>query len=338
MPSSYAAAGCPYNGCRVRYRKLGKTQLEVSDVGHGTWGMGGDAWKGGTDRESLAALRRSFELGLNFVDTALVYGKGHSERLLGHVLHQSASTVYVASKVPPLNMQWPARPGIGIEEVFPYRHIVESTEASLRNLGRETLDVQQLHVWNPEWTGSDEWRRAFEDLKKSGKVRFAGVSINSLQPDTALDLIRTGLIDTLQVVYNIFEQAPEQNLFPLCLEENVGVIIRCPLDEGALTGTITEDTQFDPDDYRARYFGGDRKTQVVRRVAALEEDLAGVDGSLAEIALRFCLSPAAVSTVIPGMRRVRNVEANCAASDIGPLDSKTLGVLRRHEWIERFRG
>ena len=205
-------------------------------------------------------------------------------------------------------------------------------------LGLETIDVQQLHVWNPEWTRSDEWRRAFEDLKKSGKVRFVGVSINSRQPDSALDLIRTGLIDTVQVVYNIFEQAPEQNLFPLCLKENIGVIARCPLDKGALTGTVTEDTQFDPEDNRATYFGGDRKTHVVRRVAALTLDLGRVDGSLAGIALRFCLSPAAVSTVIPGMRRVRHVEANCPASDIGPLDSKTLGVLRRHAWDERPRG
>lgn len=316
----------------MRYRTLGRTGLATSEVGYGTWGMGGDAWKGGSDEDALAALRRSIELGVNFLDTALAYGQGHSEKLIGRVLRGSGAAVLVASKIPPLDRHWPPQPGVGIEEVFPVRHIIESTEASLRNLGVETLDLQQLHVWNPEWLGQTEWVRTLEDLKRSGKIRFIGISVNAHQPDSVLSLIETGWIDSVQVIYNIFEQTPERNLFPLCLERNTGVIARCPLDEGSLTGAITLDTVFEPDDYRARYFGGARRAQVVKRVAALQEDLAGVPETLAEIALRFCLSHPAVSTVIPGMRRTRNVEANCRASDEGPLDPKVIDILRRHAW------
>ncbi len=320
----------------MRYRRLGRTEFEISEIGYGAWGIGGIQWLGGDDRESLAALRRAVELGLNFIDTALAYGDGHSEKLVGQVVRETGTKIFVATKVPPKNQLWPAQPGIGIDRVFPYRYIIECTETSLRNLGLEAVDLQQLHVWNPEWLHRDEWRRGFEDLKKSGKARAVGVSINDHQPDSALELIRTGLIDSVQVIYNVFDQTPEQNLFPLCQELNIGVLARCPLDEGSLTGSIREDTVFDPRDFRAEYFRGDRKRQVVERVSALQKDLAGVEGTLAEVALRFCLSHAAVATVIPGMRRVRNAEANCRVSDTGPLDPRTVGVLRHHAWNKNF--
>jgi aryl-alcohol dehydrogenase-like predicted oxidoreductase len=320
----------------MKHRPLGRTGIEVSEVGYGAWGIGGKMWLGGNDDESLAALRRAIELGLNFIDTALVYGEGHSEQLVGEVAREASSPIYIATKVPPKNRLWPARPGIGIAEVFPYEYIIQSTEESLRNLQREQIDLLQLHVWNPEWIDDDDWRRAFEDLKKSGKVRAAGVSINDHQPDSALDLIRTGLIDTVQVIYNIFDQSPEPFLFPLALQKNIGVLARVPLDEGALTGTITEDTQFEKGDFRGYYFRGDRKREVVEHVEALRRDLEGVPGSLAEIALRFCLSDTAVSTVIPGMRRVRTVEQNCAVSDAGPFDLDTLAILKRHAWERNF--
>jgi len=307
----------------------------VSEVGYGAWGIGGIQWLGGDDEESLAALRRAIDLGLNFIDTALAYGDGHSEQLVGRVVREAGRRVFVATKVPPKNDQWPALPGIGIEKVFPYRYIIRSTETSLRNLKLDTIDLQQLHVWNPEWIGSDEWRRAFEDLKRSGKVLAVGVSINDHQPDSALGLIRTGLIDTVQVIYNIFDQTPERNLFPLCVEHNIGVIARCPFDEGALTGAVREDTVFDPEDFRAWYFRDNRKREVVAHVKALERDLAGA-GSLPEVALRFCLFHAAVSTVIPGMRRVRNAEMNCSVSDSGPLDSTLLEALKHHAWNKNF--
>ena len=310
--------------------------MKVSEIGYGAWGIGGAQWLGGDDRESLAALRRALELGLNFIDTALAYGDGHSERLVGQVVRGAPQPVYVATKVPPKNRLWPARPGIGIREVFPYDYIIQCTEQSLRNLGLDHVDLQQLHVWNPEWIHEEDWRRAFEDLKRSGKVRFVGVSINDHQPDSALELIETGLIDTVQVIYNIFDQSPERRLFPLCQQRNIGVIARVPFDEGALTGQITAQSQFDPRDFRSFYFRGDRKRQVEERVAALRRDLAGVEGDLPEIALRFCLSHPAVSTVIPGMRKVRHVEANLAVSDKGPLDEQVLAILKKHAWEKNF--
>ncbi len=317
----------------MRTRVLGRTGIEVSEIGYGAWGIGGKMWLGGDDDESSRALRRAFELGLNFIDTALVYGDGHSERLVGELAPASVS---IATKVPPKNFLWPARPGIGIADVFPYEHIMRSTEQSLRNLRRDSIDLQQLHVWNSEWINDDDWRRAFEDLKKSGKARFVGVSINDHQPDSAIELIKTGLIDTVQVIYNIFDQSPEAKLFPLARELNIGVLARVPLDEGALTGTIDVTTTFPEGDFRGRYFRGDRKKEVVEHVTALQRDLDGVNGSLAQIALRFCLSNLAVSTVIPGMRTVRNVESNVAASDAGPLPLDVQAILKKHAWEKNF--
>ncbi len=318
------------------YRRFGRTGIQVSEVGYGAWGIGGVQWLGGQDDESLTALRRAIELGLNFIDTALAYGDGHSEQLVGRIVRESKTRVYVATKVPPKNQLWPARPGIGIDQVFPYDYVISSTEQSLKNLGLDVIDLQQLHVWNHEWIARDEWRRAFEDLKKSGKVRYVGVSINDHDPDSALELIGTGLIDTVQVIYNIFDQSPERKLFPLCIQKDIGVIVRVPFDEGSLTGAIRADTKFPPGDFREFYFKGGRKREVVEHVDALKKDLAGVAGSLAEIALQFCLSQPAVSTVIPGMRKVRNVESNCSVSGRGPLSPETLDRLKSHAWVRNY--
>jgi aryl-alcohol dehydrogenase-like predicted oxidoreductase len=320
----------------MKYRKLGRTNWQVSEVGYGAWGIGGAQWLGAADDESVAALRRSIELGLNFIDTALAYGDGHSEQLVGRVVRDAGRKIYVSTKVPPKNQLWPARPGIPIDDVFPYDYIMRSTETSLKNLGMETVDLQQLHVWNPEWIGRDEWRRAFEDLKRSGKVRAVGISINDHQPDSALEIINTGLIDTVQVIYNIFDQSPERNLFPLCLQKDIGVLARVPLDEGALTGKITAETTFPPGDFRNEYFQGDRKRQVGERIAAIRRDLGLKNGEMPEIALRYCISHPAVSTVIPGMRSRRNAEANCAVPDKGPLPPDVLAKLKRHAWERNF--
>ncbi len=320
----------------MKYRKLGRTNFEVSEMGYGAWGIGGTLWLGGNDEEALAALRRAIELGLNFIDTALAYGDGHSEQLVGQVVREAGRRIYVATKVPPKNELWPAQPGIGIEQVFPYDYVLRSAERSLENLGVETIDLLQLHVWNREWIARDEWRRALEELKRSGKARMVGISINDHQPDSALEIIQTGLIDTVQVIYNIFDQTPERSLFPLTIAHNIGVIARVPLDEGSLTGKIDEHTRFAPGDFREGYFHGDRKRQVREHVQSLLADL-GVDAAaLPEIALRFCLSQPAVSTVIPGMRSLRNAEANCAVPDKGPLPEATLAVLRRHAWDRNF--
>ncbi len=322
----------------MRYRRLGKTGFQVSEMGYGAWGIGGKLWLGGDDRESSQALRLAVERGVNFIDTALAYGDGHSEQLVGQVVREAGHKIYVASKVPPRNLLWPARPGIPISEVFPYEYIMESTERSLKGLGLDTIDVQQLHVWNPEWIVRDEWKRAFEDLKRSGKAQSVGISINDHQPDGALEIIRTGLIDTVQVIYNIFDQTPEKNLFPLAVERDIGVIARTPLDEGALTGRINQHTQFEPTEFRARYFKGDRKKQVAERVAAIERDLGIQDGVMPEVALRFCLSHPAVSSVIPGMRTRANVEFNCSIPGKGPLPEKVVAILRKHAWEKNFYG
>lgn len=320
----------------MHYRTLGKAGFAVSEIGYGAWGIGGKQWLGGDDAESVAALRRAVELGVNFIDTALAYGDGQSERLVGRTVREAGARIYVATKAPPKNRLWPARPGIGIRDVFPVEHILGSTEQSLRNLGLECVDLQQLHVWNPEWIGAEEWRRAFEQIKSSGKARAVGVSINDHAPDSALDLVRTGLVDVVQVIYNIWDQSPEDRLFPLCLEHNVGVLARVPLDEGGLTGAITPHTTFPPGDFREVYFRGDHRRQVYERVEALKKDLAGVRGTLPEIALRFCISHPAVSSVIPGMRRRATVESSCSVSDSGPLDETVLAILRRHRWVRNF--
>ncbi len=322
----------------MKKRTLGRTGLQVSEVGYGAWGLGGNQWRGHKEDDALKALRHALENGLNFIDTALAYNDGHSEQLIAQTLKETGAQAIVATKVPPKNRVWPAQPGIAIGDVFPYDYVIECTETSLRNLGAEQIQLQQFHVWNPEWVASDEWKRAIEDLKKSGKVKFFGISINDHQPDSALDAIRTGLLDTVQVIYNIFDQSPERNLFPLCVKLNIGVLARCPLDEGALTGAITPDVEFDPEEFRAFYFRGDRKREVFEKVNSLRADLeaAGVVEPLASTALRFALTPDAVTTVIPGMRKVRNVSANLAVSSMRPIPAPILEVLRKHAWDKNY--
>ena len=316
----------------MQYRTLGKTGLEVSELGFGAWGIGGAAWIGAEDDESVRALRAAIDRGVNFLDTAFVYGDGHSEELVGAAVRDSAETVYVASKIPPKNMEWPAPSGLRAEEVFPADWIVACTERSLEKLGLETIDVHQLHVWSDEWVGQGDWLDAVDRLKRDGKIRFFGVSINAHEPENAIRLVETGLVDTVQVIYNIFDQSPEDALFPAVEASRVGVIVRVPFDEGALTGSVRPETTFPEGDFRNEYFAGERKREAWERVQAITRDLdVEVDG-LAEIALRFCLSHAATSVVIPGMRSTRNVERNVSAAAAGPLEENELNTLRRHRW------
>jgi aryl-alcohol dehydrogenase-like predicted oxidoreductase len=320
----------------MRYRALGNTGLTISEAGFGAWGLGGKQWQGVSANDSEDALRRALDLGVNFIDTALAYGDGDSERLVGRVLRHTTSPVVVATKVPPLNGVWPAASFSLIEEVFPSRHIIKSTEDSLRNLRVDSIDLQQLHVWNPRWTYQEEWRRAFDELKQAGKIRFIGVSLTEHDPDSGLELVRSGLVDSFQVLYNIFDPSAADKLFPLTMEEGVGIIARVPLDEGGLTGLITERTVFAADDFRAGYFRGERRRDLVERVAALQYDLRDHPGDLADTAIRFCLSHPAVSTVIPGMRRVQHVERNVRAVECGPLNTVILELLRAHAWDRNF--
>ncbi|MCA1731834.1 MAG: aldo/keto reductase [Actinobacteria bacterium] len=320
----------------MHYRQLGSTGLEISEVGFGTWGMGKDEWLGAEDNESLRALHKAIDLGLNFIDTALRYGEGHSERLVGQVLRERDETVYVATKVPPSNLEWPARPGLRAEEIFPRSYVKECTETSLKNLGLDTIDVQQFHVWQDEWVGEGDWLEAVDELKKEGKIRFFGVSINDHEPQNAIKLIETGVVDTVQVIYNIFEQSPEDELLPLCQERGVGVIVRVPFDEGGLTGRITPDTEFEEGDFRNDYFRGERKREVYERFQRIAQELGVEEGKISEIALRYILSHPAVSTVIPGMRSVRNVERNMAVADGKGLPTEQVQKLKEHRWVRNF--
>ena len=320
----------------MNYRTLGRTGLNVSEIGFGAWGIGKGAWVGASDDESIRALHKAFDLGLNFVDTAIVYGDGHSENLVGKAIKERSERIYVATKIPPKNHQWPAQSGVPAQEAFPAQHVIESTEESLKNLGLETIDVQQFHVWSDEWINQGDWLEGIQQLKKHGKVRFFGVSINDNQPENAIKLIETGVLDTVQVIHNIFEQAPEDQLFPTCERHQVGVIVRVPFDEGSLTGKITPDTRFEPDDFRNNYFRGDRKKQVYERVQKIVSDLGIHLEQMPEIALRYVLSHKAVSTVIPGMRSVRNVERNCQTGDGRGLPSEQVAKLKAHRWEHNF--
>ncbi|WP_138494621.1 aldo/keto reductase [Paenibacillus pinistramenti] len=320
----------------MHYRTLGRTGLSISEIGYGAWGIGKSGWLGAEDQESLKALHRSIDLGLNFIDTALGYGDGHSERLVGQVVRERSETIYVASKIPPSNGQWPARAGVPSSEAFTAEHVISCTERSLRNLGLDTLDVQQFHVWSDEWVGQGDWLEGVQKLKEQGKIRYFGVSINDHQPSNAIKLIESGVVDTVQVIYNIFDQSPEDELLPACEKHNIGVIVRVALDEGGLTGTFTPETTFPEGDFRGRYFNGERKQEVVSRVKQITEDLNITNAEMAETALRYVLSHPAVSTVIPGMRSVRNVERNMAVGDGKGLPEEQVSKLKKHRWVRNF--
>lgn len=325
----------------MQYRVLGKTGFEVSEVGFGGWGIGGGMWGEVDDEEARRALRRAFELGINFFDTARVYGDtrdrdGHSEKLIGEFLKEvGRDKVLVASKIPPKNYEWPARPDVPLGEVFPNDWIVQKVEESLTALDVGTIDLMQFHVWQDFFVEADGWKETIQKLTDQGKVRFWGLSLNDYQPGNCRRTIETGLIASVQLIFNVFHQKPIE-VFPLFKNHGVGVIARVPLDEGGLTGTITEDTVFADDDFRSDYFRGERRTELAGRVRALEHLLGEEVTSLPELALRYVLSFAEVSTVIPGMRKVGHVEANAAIADTGCLSPQLLEKARDHAWERNF--
>ena len=319
----------------MHYRPLGKTGLSVSEIGFGAWGIGGSMWIGADEDESVRALHRAIELGVNFIDTARGYGE--SERIVGAVIREHpGDTLYVATKVPPKNGIWPAPAGLDPAGTYPGDHIRASLETSLRASGLDHFDVLQFHVWSDEWVSRGDWLETIDDLKKEGKIRFFGVSINDYQPGSVLRLVAGGHLDTVQAIYNVFHQAPEEQLFPACLEHGVGVIVRVPLDEGALTGRITAQTTFPDGDFRNRYFGGDRKEQVERHIDELIADVGIERDQVADVALRYVLSQEAVSTVIAGMRTVKNVERNAATGDGAGLSAERRALVARHRWEKNF--
>lgn len=320
----------------MEHRRLGRTGIQVSEIGFGAWGIGKGWWGETDDTLSVNALIRALELGVTFIDTAHAYGDGHSERLIAKAFQEAKHRVSVATKIPPKSREWPPKEGTTARQAFPADWIITHTEQSLRTLGAQRLDLQQLHIWRDEWLGEPEWQEAVHRLKQQGKIRFFGVSIMDHRPDSALELVRSGLVDTVQVIYNIFDQSPEEALFPLCRAHDVGVIARVPFDEGGLTGSLSPDTTFPPNSVQAFYFRGDRLRETCERVDRLRPLLGGEIKTMAQLALKFCLSHPAVSTVIPGMRRPAHVEANCPVSNGQPLPLDTLAALRAHAWPRNF--
>ncbi|MCW3089285.1 MAG: aldo/keto reductase [Ferruginibacter sp.] len=314
----------------MQYRTFGRTGWKVSEVGYGMWGMAG--WTGSESEEVNNALDRSVELGCNFFDTAWGYGEGLSEQILNALIKRHPEKrLYVATKVPPKNRKWPSKPEFKLDDVFPADYIVEYTEKSLQNLGVETIDLQQFHVWEDDWAQQDEWKEAITKLTQQGKVQAWGISVNRWEPNNSLQTLQTGLMDAVQVIYNIFDQAPEDKLFPLCRELNIGVIARVPFDEGTLTGTMTKETTFPAGDWRGTYFVPENLNSSVDHADALKPLLpAGMN--LPEMALRFILSNPDVATTIPGLRKLRNVEANMSVSDGKELPKDLLKELKNHRW------
>lgn len=312
------------------HRTFGRLAWQVSELGYGMWGLAG--WTGSDDAESRESLQLAVDLGCNFFDTAAAYGDGRSERILGHLLRDNPDKrLYAATKIPPKNRQWPSRRGVPLDDVFPSDHIRASVEQSLVNLGTSRIDLLQFHVWEDDWAIDDRWQRDVDDLKREGLILGMGVSINRWEPTNAIRTMMTGLIDAVQVIYNIFDQAPEDELFPMCRELGIAVIARVPFDEGSLTGTLTKQTTWPAGDWRNTYFVPANLGPTVDHVDSLKPLVP--DGStLPEMALRFVLSSPDVATIIPGMRKRRNVEANVAAVEKGPLGRELIDKLRDHRW------
>ena len=314
----------------MQYRRFGRTGWNVSEIGYGMWGMAG--WTGSEDAESLASLQRAVDLGCNFFDTAWAYGDGRSEQLLGKILRaNSGKKLYTATKVPPKNRQWPARREYTLDDCYPPEYIEEYVDKSLANLGVKTLDLIQLHTWEDKWLDDKRLLPVIEKLRSTEKVRAFGLSLNRWEPWNGVRAVRNGVADAVQVIYNIFDQNPEDELFPACQEKDVAVIARVPFDEGTLTGTLTLESKWPADDWRSTYFVPENLLSSVEHADALKY-LIPPGSSMAEMALRFILNNPDVATIIPGMRKIKNVEANTAASGKGPLPAVLHAELQKHRW------
>jgi len=331
----------------MKYRALGKTGLKISEVGMGTWQLANDPnmWVGADLKESLESLYRFTQLGGNFIDTAWIYGfddknpESHpSEQLIGKFLKESGKRkdLIVASKVPPKNMKWPAWKGVPVSEVFPDDWINQCVEDSLRSLSTDYIDLMQFHVWMDDFNNDDGWKNTIEKITRSGKVRHWGISINDYQPSNCLKTLDSGLISTIQFIFNIFHQKPVEKLLPYCRENNIGLIARVPLDEGGLTGKFTVDTKFEDGDFRRNYFSHDRISELVKRTGDLKVLMGDESKSLVELGLRYILSHSEVSTVIPGTRKVKFVEANTSVSDGRKLSDGLMQKLKNYAWERNF--
>jgi len=314
----------------MKYRRFGRTDWQVSEIGYGMWGMAG--WTASDDEQSAKSLDLAVANGINFFDTAWGYGEGHSEELLGDLVKRHPSKkLYTASKIPPKNFQWPAKSEYAFEDSYPTEHIMDFTHKTLKNLGLEQLDLMQFHTWDDVWSDREEWQRAIEDLKTSGKIAAMGVSVNRWEPENGIKALKTGMLDAVQVIYNIFDQAPIDTLFPVCKEMDIATIARVPFDEGTLTGSITKETTFPEGDWRGTYFVAENLISSVEHADALRP-LIPEGMTMAEMALRFILMNDNIGTTIPGMRKQRNVIANTATSDGNGLPAELYEELKKHRW------
>jgi aryl-alcohol dehydrogenase-like predicted oxidoreductase len=314
----------------MKYRKFGRTDWQVSEIGYGMWGMAG--WTGSDDEESMRSLQHTVDLGCNFFDTAWGYGRGKSEGLLGELVRANPDRkIYTATKIPPKNFKWPSKREYTLEDCFPPDHIEEYVEKSLRNADLESFDLMQFHTWEDTWLKDERWAVKMVDLKSQGLFHAIGISLNRWEPWNGIEAVKSGLVDTVQVIYNIFDQDPKDELFPACKEKNIGVIARVPFDEGSLTGQLTKESSWPEGDWRNTYFVPENLTPSVEHADALKP-LVPAGMSMAEMALRFILSEPTVSTIIPGMRKLHHAEMNIATSDEGPLDSGLMKELAKHRW------
>jgi len=317
----------------MKYRRFGRTNWQVSEIGYGMWGMAG--WTGSDDAESLASLQRSIDLGCNFFDTAWAYGDGHSEELLSKALSANPNKkLYIATKVPPKNREWPSKREFSLGVSYPPEYVFEYVDKSLRNIGVDALDLIQYHTWEDQWLDDERTVRTIEELRASGKVRFVGISMNRWEPWNGIRAVKSGLIDAAQVIYNIFDQNPEDELLPACRAHDVGVIARVPFDEGSLTGTLSLQSTWPAGDWRGTYFVPENLRTSVEHADALKP-FVPAGSNMAEMALRFILNNRDVATIIPGMRKIKNVEANIVASDKGPLPAALHAELRKHRWVRQ---
>ncbi len=315
----------------MKYRRFGRTGWQVSEIGYGMWGMGGD-WTGSDDQEALAALQRAVDLGCNFFDTAWAYGRGHSEWLLGQIVRANRDRrLYIATKIPPKNFKWPSKREYSLKDCYPPAHIERFVHSSLKNAGLDQFDLIQFHTWEDSWLADDRWAIKMDELRQQGLIRAIGISLNRWEPWNGVRAVRSGWIDSVQVIYNIFDQNPEDELFPACQEADVAVIARVPFDEGTLTGNLTLESTWPEDDWRSSYFVPENLQASVERAERLGP-LVPAGMTMAEMALRFILNNPTVSTVIPGMRRLDHVEMNIACSDAGPLPAELHAQLREHRW------
>ena len=317
----------------MKYRRFGRTNWQVSEIGYGMWGMAG--WTGSDDAESLASLQRSIDLGCNFFDTDWAYGDGHSEELLSKALSANPNKkLYIATKVPPKNREWPSKREFSLGVSYPPEYVFEYVDKSLRNIGVDALDLIQYHTWEDQWLDDERTVRTIEELRASGKVRFVGISMNRWEPWNGIRAVKSGLIDAAQVIYNIFDQNPEDELLPACRAHDVGVIARVPFDEGSLTGTLSLQSTWPAGDWRGTYFVPENLRTSVEHADALKP-FVPAGSNMAEMALRFILNNRDVATIIPGMRKIKNVEANIVASDKGPLPAALHAELRKHRWVRQ---